>query len=167
MQTRIARTVNVANSMQSMAPQVSAYVRLSSPNIGKPDRPFSFLRSPSDWTNSALFCMAMETATLPTRIQEQTGRPGSLYDMESVLNRTGSRPIFELQASITPGENTANDSGDLTVNYDYSPPVTNDATVEDSDVTTFGKVEVPRNMPQRHCYANGEQWENEGTVVEV
>jgi hypothetical protein len=48
--------------------------------------------------------MAVETVTLPTRLREDKGRPGSLAEFESVLNNTGSRSIFELQASVVTSE---------------------------------------------------------------
>ncbi len=94
----VRRTANVARSLQAIATQVSAYVRLASP---PPSLPAYVRLNPfSEWSKSFLLCTAVETMTLPTHLRQNQGRPGSLTEYESILNNTGSRTIFELSASI-------------------------------------------------------------------
>jgi hypothetical protein len=51
-----------------------------------------------------MLCTAVETVTLPTRLREGNGRPASLAELETVLNKTGSRSLFDLEASIVVGD---------------------------------------------------------------
>lgn len=97
-QLEIRRTANVARCLQEMAPQVSAYIRLSNPPVRIPAN--VRLDASSTWSRSALLCTAVETVTLPNRLREGSGRSAPLTEFEGFLNTTGSRTIFDLKASI-------------------------------------------------------------------
>jgi hypothetical protein len=81
-----------------MAAQLSAYVRLSSPPASIPVH--VRIDASSEWSKSALLCTAVETVTLPTRLRQGHGRLASLAELGSVLNTTGSRFLFDLNASL-------------------------------------------------------------------
>jgi Tubulin domain len=97
-QAEIRRKGNVAKCLQAMAGQVSAYVRLSSPPASIPVH--VRIDASSEWSKSALLCIAVETVTLPTRLRQGHGRLASLAELGSVLNTTGSRFLFDLNASL-------------------------------------------------------------------
>lgn len=96
-QAEIRRKANVAKCLQAMASQVSAFMRLSSPPTSIPRH--VRMDPLSEWSKSALLCTAVETVTLPTRLRQGNGRLSSLAELESVLNTTGSRSLFDLKAS--------------------------------------------------------------------
>jgi hypothetical protein len=73
-------------------------MRLSSPPTSIPGQ--VRIDPLSEWSKSALLCTAVETVTLPTRLRQGNGRLASLAELESVLNTSGSRSLFDLSASI-------------------------------------------------------------------
>jgi hypothetical protein len=144
-----------------MAPQVSAIIRLSSPPISTPS--YVTLDSSSEWSKSALLCTAVETVTLPTRLRESKGRPGSLADFESALNNRGARTIFGIEASVVkryacgreaPGEQVSSPEHrgaptsqlGTAFDIDYSPRPSQNILGRTPHV--FGQVEIWRCLPK-------------------
>ena len=123
------RSNNMARSIQALVQQVSAFVRLSSPPHSLPW--YINNLSDSDWSNSALISMAVESVTLPFRLREAGGHQASMSLYEAVLNTNGRQNIFELFAGI-PQERTLHghlESQDRsssghntdTIDIDYTP----------------------------------------------
>lgn len=181
-QAKLRRTANVARCLQAMAPEVSAYIRLSSPPSSIPG--YIELDTSSEWSKSSLLCTAVETVTLPTRLREGNGRPGSLADLESSLNNTGSRTIFELGASVVKMDGTITqpsaekplvDAGHgsllptvaSTFNLDYSPRGSH--TTLGRKPQLFSQVEVRRCMPGKHIpiTSGGSNEQDQDALVEI
>jgi hypothetical protein len=148
-QTDIRRSENVARSLQAMAPQVSAYIRLSSPPTSIPG--YIRLDASSEWSKSSLLCTAVETVTLPSRLREGNGRTSSLADLESALNRTGSRTLFELKASVVTvegsGRPTPGKSSIMNESQGPLPPTL--STTFDLDFSPRGSQATLGRTPQR------------------
>lgn len=97
-QDRLRKKSNVARSINNIAPQVSAYVRLAYP----PSNAAKFLNiTPNSlWYSSAVLAIAVESVTLPNRLKAVGGRQGTLSDFEAVLNVQGNQSLFELSANV-------------------------------------------------------------------
>lgn len=170
----------MARSLQATAPQVSAYFRLSSPPNTIPG--YVRLDPSSEWSKSALLCAAVETVTLPTRLTESNGRPSSLSELESTLNRTGSRSIFELKASVVgrdgsgrhaPGEKSLRDEnpGDVAptattaFDLDYSPRGSQSTLGRTPHI--FSQVEIRRCIPKREVFTKTGGSDDKDAIVEM
>ncbi len=102
--TQVARNVrsvrlgNAARSMRSLAQQSSAYINLNT--APQPVPGHINLRSRSQWLTSAFMCLAVESATLPSRLRGVGTRQASLSLLEDALNTNGAQKLFELQISV-------------------------------------------------------------------
>lgn len=179
--TEIRHSANVARSLQAMVPQTSAFVRLSSPPARIPG--YVRLNPSSEWSKTALLCTALETTTLPTRLNQGNGRPGSLAELESTLNKTGSRTLFELQANVVDtdrfrqhpsGEKSflGESQGSLSLpkittafDLDYSPRGSQ-ATLG-RRVRVFGQVEIERGTPREQIPVQSGRASDQDTIVEM
>ncbi len=139
--------------LQAMAAQVSAYVRLSSPPTSVPVN--IRLDRSSEWSKSALLCTAVESMTLPTRLRDGNGRRSTLAELEGILNNTGSRTLFDLQASVVTGKTPHLDENEgsrapsllsTTFDLDYSPRGTQ--TTLGRTPHLFSRAEVWRCIPR-------------------
>ncbi len=163
-----------------MAPQMSAYIRLSSPPTTVP----GYLRMDlsSEWSKSSLLCTAVETVTLPTRLRESSGRQGSLTELESALNKTGSRTVFELQCSVvtregsvtrTSKETSFPDERRRTLSPTRSTPFDLDYSPRASQTTlgrtphVFSQVEIRRCIPGTHIPVESKGSDDQDAIVEL
>ncbi|KAL9594577.1 MAG: hypothetical protein Q9219_006961 [cf. Caloplaca sp. 3 TL-2023] len=93
---QMLRTTNIAQSLQTIASMASMYVPLTVPKYLPP---YVRLDLSSQWHIAALFSMAVESMTLPTRQRSGSLKRGSLSDLEAVLNVNGNQRIADLQCS--------------------------------------------------------------------
>ena len=172
----IRRTANVARSLQGIAAEVSAYIRLSSPPSSIPE--YVRLDPYSEWCKSALLCTAVETMTLPTRLRKDQDRAGSLGEFESALNRTGARTILELRSSISPTEGIGEESildekerrptqaTGASFDIDYSPRGSRNTLGRTPH--RFSQIEVRRCIPRSQTPSESEGGvEEEGANMEM
>ncbi|KAL9618447.1 MAG: hypothetical protein Q9160_006825 [Pyrenula sp. 1 TL-2023] len=156
-QERLRKKTNVARSINEIAPQVSAYVRLACP----PSNAAKMMRivPNSLWYSSAVLAIAVESMTLPSRVKAIGGRQGALSDFEAVLNVQGNQSLFELGAnvrdsqtgratpSLTNGQANGHDQSTPTNlddhDIDYTPSNIGEATASVDRV--FARVEVTRD----------------------
>jgi hypothetical protein len=96
------RQSNVARSVAAFGQQVSAYIPLAT--LPK-HSPYIQLNG-SEWLTSALQCVAIESATLPTRLVQDASTNFTLAVLEGILNTNGSQNIFKLGLSYLDGDAT-------------------------------------------------------------
>lgn len=159
---------------------MSAYVRLLSPPSSIPD--YIGVDLSSEWLKSSLLCTALETMTLPSRLREDKGRVSSLSALESALNRTGSRTLFELKANLVtrdrpgrvipqqnelPKEMQGHDSpaSTTTLDLDYSPR--GSRTTLGRAPQLFSQVEVRRCVSESQMRFTSYESNDQGTHVEM
>ena len=93
------RAENAAKSLCSISSNSSAYIRLAHPAHRLP--PYLHIQARSDWYNTAMSCMALESFTLPSRVRGNHGSRRAVFsDFEAILNAEGNQNIFELSFSI-------------------------------------------------------------------
>ena len=129
----ILRTVNAAYSLQNIAPQASAFMRLASIPAQVPS--WINLAPLTEWTKSALSCCALETMTLPTRTFDDGGRTMRFGEMESFLNTNDRQRIFELGMTDSIEKAAAN-------SVDFTPQRMNQAPKTRNE--TFAALHVSR-----------------------
>ena len=95
---RSIRLGNAARSMRSLAQQSSAYISLNT--APKPVPGHINLQGRSEWLTSAFLCLAVESATLPSRLRDTRTRQTTLSLLEDGLNTNGRQTLFELQMSV-------------------------------------------------------------------
>ncbi|KAI9863321.1 MAG: mtDNA inheritance, partitioning of the mitochondrial organelle [Trichoglossum hirsutum] len=161
--------LNLARSLQGMSPQASLYVPLEIPP--KPLPFYVSLDRESEWHRSGLLSTALETMTLPSRLEAVSERQVTLTQMEGCLNTNGSQKIACLQLSVLkpelqkpPGSNgstaAANDprqtgslnkedaisAGPAALDMNLSPRETGwHQKGLSSKIHTFGQLEVVRS----------------------
>ncbi|KAL8806282.1 MAG: hypothetical protein Q9182_001429 [Xanthomendoza sp. 2 TL-2023] len=113
---RLIRTVNNAQSLQSISTMASMYVPLAVPAYLPP---YIQLDQSSQWHVSALLSMALESMTLPSRQKPGDAIRGLLGDMEAALNANGNQRIAQLQCSVI-------DASKLHLSTAEGPQATND-----------------------------------------
>ncbi|KAL8678020.1 MAG: hypothetical protein Q9186_005589 [Xanthomendoza sp. 1 TL-2023] len=94
---QLMRTVNTAQSLQSISTMASMYIPLAVPAYLPP---YIELDRSSQWHVSGLLSMALESMTLPSRQKSGDAARGHLSDMEAALNANGSQRIAQLQCSV-------------------------------------------------------------------
>ena len=100
---RSLRLANTALSLGQTCSQSSMVLPLSIPEVDSPSD--VRLDKTSSWHVSALFATAIETATLPTRLESTNGvSPISFHDLAENLNTSGSQ--FLATASMRVGSVT-------------------------------------------------------------
>lgn len=114
--------------------------------------------------------------TLPSRLREGNGRTGSLLELESTLNNTGSRRIFELKASVGKGVaalSTQRHSGGNErstvaprLQLDYSPSYAR-STRPGREPHLFSQVEVRRAGDGMNVPAERKDHADMDTLVEM
>jgi hypothetical protein len=161
-----------------MAPQVSAYVRLSNPPASIPS--YINLDASSEWSKSSLLCTVVESVILPSRLTPRSGRPGSLAELQGILNRTGTRTIFELKARL----DRADVSGDHLPRKESVlsrvPSSATPMTAFDLDFTPrggqatlgrkahlFSEVDVRRCIPREETLEEAEGMDHEEANIEM
>lgn len=102
---KLRKQTNIARSINAMALQASAYVRLACPPPKIPS--YLKLEPSSEWYESAVLAIAVESMTLPSRVKAIGGRRGLLSDFEAVLNVQGNQSLFELRSVIDNGTRKA------------------------------------------------------------
>lgn len=101
-QKRSLKTANIARSIGEISSQTAAYIPVADPPSILPN--YLNLDSRSEWCSSALVALAIESATLPTRLR-------SCKNSDSWLPwEENSRRIFNLQATIKPDDSRKPDS---------------------------------------------------------
>ncbi|KAH7127715.1 tubulin domain-containing protein [Dactylonectria macrodidyma] len=106
---RQLRLANTAHSIDELCAQASTLVPLALPET---DLPASIsMETRSQWHVSAVMAAAIETATLPSRLtQESAGRPASLDYLAECLNPAGNQPLVSMQMALAPATDTPDDS---------------------------------------------------------
>ncbi|KAL8907533.1 MAG: hypothetical protein Q9207_001342 [Kuettlingeria erythrocarpa] len=94
---QLQRTVNVAQSLQTISSLASMYIPLAVP-LHLP--PYVNIDEASQWHASGLLSMAVESMTLPSRQKPGSTRRGLLGDIEAALNVNGNQRVAEFQCSI-------------------------------------------------------------------
>jgi len=94
--------VNVAHSIQEVSTQASLYIPISDPPIKLPS--YVTLDPRSQWHNSAVLSVALESMTLPSRLKPVDGKHCTLNEFEAALNTNGNQKIAKLQCSIVDPE---------------------------------------------------------------
>ncbi|KIX93488.1 uncharacterized protein Z520_10666 [Fonsecaea multimorphosa CBS 102226] len=156
------RACNASRTLQSIAQQASAYVRLAAPPSILPR--YVNIDRGSDWMSTALLCAGIESVTLPTRLNAEAGKRGSLSLFEDTLNTNGVQNVFELYASVTSSKTEASHSSNGTatghgngygenqstnspepsrLDLDYSPSLSSPSAGRSSHV--FAQVECDRD----------------------
>lgn len=180
---RLRKQTNVARSINATAPYASAYIRLACPPSKVPI--YANLEPSSEWHNSAVLAIAVESMTLPGRLKAIGGRRGVLSDFEAVLNVQGSQSLFELGLSINTGnEQTERRLANGNANghksgtsssvsdddFDYTPADGDIPSVGSDRV--FAQVEVSRgklynNEASDEQLAMPEEWERRQRRIEA
>ena len=83
------------NEMSTLA---SMYTPMSVPSTKLPQ--YVLFDRNSQWHSSALLSVALESATLPTRLRRGVGKRWFLDDIDAALNVNGNQRIAQLQCSI-------------------------------------------------------------------
>lgn len=106
---RQLRLANTAQSIDQLCAQASTLVPLALPET---DLPASIsMDTRSQWHTSAVMAAAIETATLPSRLtQESAGQPASLDYLAECLNPAGNQPLASMQMALAPATDTPDDS---------------------------------------------------------
>ncbi|KAI9871748.1 MAG: mtDNA inheritance, partitioning of the mitochondrial organelle [Pleopsidium flavum] len=95
---QVLRSVNAAHSIHEVSQQASLYVPISDPPAHIP--PYVTLDRRSEWHNSAILSLALESMTLPSRLNPVDGKRCMLNEFEAALNTNGNQKIAKLQCSI-------------------------------------------------------------------
>lgn len=106
---QLQRTVNVAQSLQTISSLASMYIPLTVPLYIPP---YVNIDGTSQWHVSGLLSMAVESMILPSRQKPGSIRRGLLGDIEAALNVNGNQSIADFQCSIIdPSRQQPNTSG--------------------------------------------------------
>ncbi|KAJ4116209.1 mtDNA inheritance, partitioning of the mitochondrial organelle [Fusarium equiseti] len=106
---RQLRLANTAHSIEQLCTQASTVVPLALPEEDMSTAVSIDRRSP--WHTSALMAAAIETATLPSRLtQDSSEQTGSLDILAESLNVNGNQPLASMHMSLAPVKDTPEDS---------------------------------------------------------
>lgn len=94
---QLLRTVNVAQSLQTISSLASMYIPLAVPPYLPP---YVRMDVTSQWHVSGLLSMAVESMTLPSRQKSSSIRQGLFRNMEAALNVNGNQKVADFQCSI-------------------------------------------------------------------
>ncbi|KAH6985083.1 tubulin domain-containing protein [Ilyonectria sp. MPI-CAGE-AT-0026] len=112
---RQLRLANTAHSIDQLCAQASTLVPLALPEADLPAGISMDRRS--QWHTSAAMATAIETATLQSRLtQESGGQPVSLDYMAECLNPAGNQPLASMQMSLA---SDTDDSDDSRIDVDF------------------------------------------------
>ena len=95
---QLLRTANTARMINEMSTLASMYTPMSIPPTKLPQ--YVLFDRTSQWHSSALFSVALESVTLPTRLRRSVRKGWFLDDLEAALNVNGNQRIAQLQCSI-------------------------------------------------------------------
>ncbi|KPI41294.1 Protein dml1 [Cyphellophora attinorum] len=147
--THAMRQSNVARSVAAFGQQASAYIPLAT----LPKHPPYIRLNGSEWLTSALQCVAIESATLPTRLVHDASTNFTLPVLESILNTNGSQNIFEVGLSYLE-DDTANING--TSNGHASSGREADSTNFDPLDIKFLSMQEQSNRGIEHAFSRAE-----------
>lgn len=99
---RYTALANIARSISEIVPETTLYTPITFPSRGLPS--YFTLDQSSNWHVSALFSLAVESVTLPSRLKERNGSRQTLEQLEYLINTNGHQNIAKLRMSINHDE---------------------------------------------------------------
>lgn len=93
------KALNAAKTTYEVSPLASMYIPMVAPPPRIPSH-VSMIRE-SEWYTSALLAIALETATMPSRLRGLNGMRERLGGMEAIINTNGNQNIANLALSVT------------------------------------------------------------------
>ncbi len=123
------------------------YIPLLDPPAQLPS--YVTLDARSQWHNSAILSMALESMTLPSRLKPINGQHSMLSQMEAALNTNGHQKIARLQCSITDPESArgrASSGGAATRDQRLpttGPDIANSTNMPREDMTELPNAGLP------------------------